>query len=125
MLVPEKLALFVTVRLAAAALVIAPVELSTRLLAVLVPESCVEESSAMLTVPGELKVSEKFDSAHKFTFTKEVAVNGQMTLLGSSAPTEFVGGSGHASVRGECQFVKRTRSWSPLETRLSIFIGHN
>ena len=49
---------------------------------------------------GELKVSEKFDSAHKFTFTKEVAVNGQMTLLGSSAPTEFVGGSGHASMTG-------------------------
>ena len=54
--VPLKLALLVTARLAAAALVIPAVEESVRLSAVLTPLSCVLGSSAMFTAPAELNV---------------------------------------------------------------------
>src|SRR5438128_73630 len=58
MLVPVRLALLVTASEAAAALVIAPAEFSTRLPAVLAPESCVALSSVTFTAPVVLKVSE-------------------------------------------------------------------
>jgi serralysin len=43
---------------------------------------------------GELKVTESHG------FTKETAVSGKMTLIGSSAPTEFIGGTGSTSMVG-------------------------
>jgi len=43
---------------------------------------------------GELKVTESHG------VTKETAVSGKMTLLGSAAPTEFVGGTGCTSMVG-------------------------
>jgi len=55
---PENSALFVTVRLVPAASVMEPVDARLRVFAVLAPVSTVAESSAMLTVPVELKVSE-------------------------------------------------------------------
>ena len=58
MLVPKKLALFVTLSEAAAALVIAPAEARARLPAVLEPASCVALSSVMFTAPAVLNVSE-------------------------------------------------------------------
>ena len=58
MLVPKKLALLVTLSEAAAALVIAPAELSTRLPAVLAPESCVALSSVTSTAPAVFTVNE-------------------------------------------------------------------
>src|SRR5438309_815612 len=58
MLVALRLALFVTFSDALAALVSAPAELNSRLFAVLVPESCVAESSAIDTAPAELNVSD-------------------------------------------------------------------
>src|SRR3954467_11751665 len=58
MLVPVRLALFVTASEAAAALLIAPAELSTRLAAVLARESAVAGPSVPATAPVVLKVSE-------------------------------------------------------------------
>src|SRR6267142_1734850 len=55
---PENAAFFVTVRLVPAASVVEPVDARLRVFAVLAPVSTVAESSAMLTVPVELKVSE-------------------------------------------------------------------
>jgi Ca2+-binding RTX toxin-like protein len=43
---------------------------------------------------GELKVTESH------SVTKDIAVSGKMTLLGSAAPTEFVGGKGSTSMVG-------------------------
>ena len=43
---------------------------------------------------GELKVTESHG------ITKDIAVSGKMTLLGSAAPTEFVGGTGSTSMVG-------------------------
>ena len=58
MLVPKKLALFVTLSDAFARLVIAPAEARARLPAVLAPASCVALSSVIATAPAVLKVSE-------------------------------------------------------------------
>src|SRR5438094_16728 len=54
--VPDRIALLATVSDAEAALVIAPVELNTRLSAVLVPESVAALSCAIETAPPELNV---------------------------------------------------------------------
>jgi Ca2+-binding RTX toxin-like protein len=43
---------------------------------------------------GELKVTESH------SVTQDIAVSGKMTLLGSAAPTEFVGGKGSTSMVG-------------------------
>jgi len=56
--VPKKLALFVTLSAAFAALVMAPAEASARLPAVLDPASWVALSSVMFTAPAVLNVSE-------------------------------------------------------------------
>ena len=54
--VPLMLDVVVTVTLAPAASVIAPAEVRLRLFAVLMPLSCVSESSAMLTAPPDVNV---------------------------------------------------------------------
>jgi Ca2+-binding RTX toxin-like protein len=49
---------------------------------------------------GVLKVTELHGATESLEVTKDIAVSGKMTLLGSAAPTEFVGGTGSTSMVG-------------------------